>query len=100
MKKVILLGAASKENNNRGCQALTIGALNLICKNHHLEGQSNNNTLSKKLISKTSEFYYFKKHYTNQVWLIKSLYAILYFIDWIILNNKDSKKLLKEVMIL
>ena len=66
----------------------------------HLEGQSNNNTLSKKLISKTSEFYYFKKHYTNQVWLIKSLYAILYFIDWIILNNKDSKKLLKEVMIL
>ena len=34
MKKVILLGAVSKENNNRGCQALTIGALNLICKNH------------------------------------------------------------------
>lgn len=64
----------------------------------HLEGQSNNNTLSKKLISKTSEFYYLKKHYTNQVWLIKSLYAILYFIDWIILNNKDSKKMLIKVI--
>ena len=34
-KNIILLGAASKENNNRGCQALTTGALNLICKNHH-----------------------------------------------------------------
>lgn len=64
----------------------------------HLEGKSNNNTLNKKLISKTSEFYYFKKHYTNQVWLIKSLYAILYFIDWIILNNKDSKKMLIKVI--
>lgn len=31
-KNIILLGAASRENNNRGCQALTIGALSLICK--------------------------------------------------------------------
>ena len=34
-KNIALLGSASYDNNNRGCQALTLGALNLICKNHH-----------------------------------------------------------------
>ena len=66
----------------------------------HLEGQSNDNTLQKKEISKQSEFYYFRKHHPNQIWLVKILYVILYFIDWIILKNSDSKHLLKEVIIL
>lgn len=66
----------------------------------HLEGQSNNNTLQKKKMSKRSEFYYFRKHHPNQIWLVKILYVILYFIDWIILKNSDSKYLLKEVIIL
>ena len=64
----------------------------------HLEGQSNNNILKKKKLSKQSEFYYFRKHYPNQIWLVKTLYVILYFIDWIILKNSDSKHLLKEVI--
>lgn len=34
MKQIILLGAVPKDNNNRGCQALTLGAINLICQNH------------------------------------------------------------------
>ena len=66
----------------------------------HLEGQSNKNTLQKKEISKRSEFYYFRKHRPNQIWLVKTLYVILYCIDWIILKNSDSKYLLKEVIIL
>ncbi len=66
----------------------------------HLEGQSNKNTLQKKEISKRSEFYYFRKHHPNQIWLVKILYVILYFIDWIILKNNDSRHLLKEVIIL
>ncbi len=66
----------------------------------HLEGQSNNNTLQKKKMSKRSEFYYFRKHHPNQIWLVKILYVILYFIDWIILKNNDSRHLLKEVIIL
>lgn len=66
----------------------------------HLEGQSNKNTLQKKEISKRSEFYYFRKHHPNQIWLVKTLYVILYCIDWIILKNSDSKYLLKEVIIL
>ena len=66
----------------------------------HLEGQSNNNTLQKKKMSKRSEFYYFRKHHPNQIWLVKTLYVILYCIDWIILKNSDSKYLLKEVIIL
>ena len=66
----------------------------------HLEGQSNNNILKKKKLSKQSEFYYFRKHRPNQIWLVKTLYVILYCIDWIILKNSDSKYLLKEVIIL
>lgn len=66
----------------------------------HLEGQSNNNILKKKKLSKQSEFYYFRKHHPNQIWLVKTLYVILYFIDWIILKNSDSKHLLKEVITL
>ena len=66
----------------------------------HLEGQSNNNTLQKKKMSKRSEFYYFRKHHPNQIWLVKTLYVILYCIDWIILKNSDSKYLLKEVITL
>lgn len=66
----------------------------------HLEGQSNKNTLQKKEISKRSEFYYFRKHRPNQIWLVKTLYVILYCIDWIILKNNDSRHLLKEVIIL
>ena len=64
----------------------------------HLEGKSNNNTLNKKLISKTSEFYYFNKHCPHQVWFIKGLYVILYFIDGIINHNKDSKNLFRYIL--
>ena len=67
----------------------------------HLEGQSNIIILFKKRkMSKRSEFYYFRKHRPNQIWLVKILYVILYFIDWIILKNNDSRHLLKEVIIL
>ncbi len=64
----------------------------------HLEGQSNNNILQKKKISKQSEFYYFKKHYPKQIFIIKQIYIFLYLIDLLILKNNDSKELLKEVI--
>ena len=63
----------------------------------HLEGQSTKNQLQKQKWFKTSEMYYFKKHHPNQVWLVKLIYMILYFIDWLILGSKDSKELLKVV---
>ncbi|MCR5260805.1 MAG: glycosyltransferase family 2 protein [Candidatus Gastranaerophilales bacterium] len=64
----------------------------------HLEGGSGNNKYIAKERSKTSEFYYFKKYYPEKVLLLKVLYACLYFIDGYILQNSDSKKLLKYVI--
>lgn len=61
----------------------------------HLEGQSNKNIIARKKEIKKSEFYYFKKHYPEQIFIIKLIYILLYIIDWSILKNKDSKKLLK-----
>lgn len=61
----------------------------------HLEGQSNSNILRKKIQFKQSEFYYYKKHIPNQIFVVKYIYILLYIIDWLILRNKDSKELLK-----
>lgn len=61
----------------------------------HLEGQSNQNLIDRKKKIKKSEFYYFKKHYPNKIFIVKIIYIILYLIDWILLRNKDSKELLK-----
>ena len=64
----------------------------------HLEGKSSNNNLEKRLFFKKSEFYYFKKHFPNQILFIKIVYVILYLIDWIFLKNQESKQLLKEAL--
>lgn len=67
-------------------------------KIQHLEGQSSSNILTKKLMSKKSEFYYFQKHHPKLVWLVKTLYAILYLIDWIALKNNNSKLLFNFIL--
>lgn len=64
----------------------------------HLEGKSTKNQLQKKKWFKTSEIYYFKKHHPHQVLLVKLIYIILYFIDWIILKNQESKELLLFIL--
>ena len=63
-------------------------------KIQHLEGKSCSNILAKKQMSKKSEFYFFKKHHKNQLFLIKSLYSVLYLINWLFLGDKESKDLL------
>ncbi len=64
----------------------------------HLEGKSTKNPLNKKIWFKTSEMYYFRKHFPNQLWLVKLMYLILYLFDWLILRNKDSRELIKVVL--
>ncbi|MBR6162518.1 glycosyltransferase family 2 protein [bacterium] len=64
----------------------------------HLEGQSTKNPLNKKIWFKTSEMYYFRKHFPSQLLLVKLIYLILYLFDWLILRNKDSKELIKVVL--
>jgi len=64
----------------------------------HLEGQSTKSPLKKKIWFKTSEMYYFRKHFSSQLWLVKLIYLIIYLFDWLILRNKDSKELMKVVL--
>ncbi len=66
----------------------------------HLEGQSTKNKITSKKMFKKSQFLYLKKHKPNDIIKFKILYILLYLIDWLILRNKDSKELLKEVVIL
>ena len=64
----------------------------------HLEGKSTKNPLNKKIWFKTSEMYYFRKHFPHQLWLVKLIYLILYLFDWLILRNKDSRELIKVIL--
>ena len=66
----------------------------------HLEGQSTKNKITSKKMLKKSQFLYLKKHKPNDIIKFKIIYILLYLIDWLILRNKDSKELLKEVIIL
>ena len=60
----------------------------------HLEGMSEKDSLQKKLRAKKSEMYYFKKHYSYMILIVKILYIILYLIGWLILRHPDDKSLL------
>ena len=60
----------------------------------HLESQSVQIPMQKRKWYKTSEFYYFKKHYPQKYYFVKFLYIILYFIGGCLLNNEDDKELL------
>lgn len=64
----------------------------------HFEGKSNNNELRLKKMIKKSEFYYFHKHKKNYLWLVKIIYIILYFIDWLIYDNKLSKEVVFAIV--
>ena len=66
----------------------------------HLEGKSTKNKITSKKMFKKSQFLYLKKHKHNDIIKYKILYFILYLVDWLFLGNKDSKELLKEVIIL
>ena len=63
----------------------------------HFDGGSTKNYLEKIKRFRKSEFYYFQKHHPKQVKLVKTLYIILYLIDWLILRKKTSKELFKYV---
>lgn len=60
----------------------------------HLEGASTNNQKLDTLKRlKTSELYYFKKHYSNQVYIVKILYFLLYLLDYYLCKTNYSKDL-------
>ena len=67
-------------------------------KIQHLENQSTDNEIRHLKMVKTSEMIYFRKHCPLKLLLIKIIYITLYLIDWLILNNKNSKELLKVVL--
>ena len=60
----------------------------------HLEQKSSPNELLRKQRCKDSEFYYYRKHSSNKVWIAKILYAILFTLDWIIHKNQVSRDIL------
>ena len=61
----------------------------------HLEGKSTRNSvIEKKKMFKKSDFYYYKKHYSIKVYIIKIFYVVFYLFDWLINKNNDSKKML------
>lgn len=64
----------------------------------HLEGKSSKNTLENIKNGIKSEFYFYRKHHSNQILLIKILYAILYLTNWIILRKENRKEMLIEVL--
>lgn len=66
----------------------------------HFEGQSIDCDLKHKKLVKTSEMIYFKKHYPRKLWLVKLLYTILYTINWVVLNNKNSKEIIKVIKVI
>ena len=63
-------------------------------KIQHLEQKSSPNELLRKQRCKTSEFYYYKKHSPNKIFIAKVLYAILFTLDWIIHKNNMSKEMI------
>ena len=83
-----------KRIKNSGYGIKFVSAAKII----HLEGQSNNNSNKMFNYLKTSEFYYFRKHYLHKVVIIKLIYFVLYLTDWLILKNKKSLELLKLVL--
>lgn len=65
----------------------------------HLEGQSNNNNLKKRKMYKKSQFYYFRKHYGFCVELVvKVIYLILYFFEWLIYRKSDTLKIIDFII--
>lgn len=64
----------------------------------HLESASIESNLKKLKMMKTSEFYYFKKHFTHRILIVKFIYIILYLIDWLINKNENRKELLKLIL--
>lgn len=57
----------------------------------HYGGKSETSSLIQLQRSKVSELYYFKKHFPNQVLLLKLMYFILYFVRGYICQNKVYK---------
>lgn len=65
----------------------------------HLEGQSNQNLIDRKKKIKKSEFYYFKKHYGKiNLFIIKVLYILMYFTQFLLQINVDNLKIIKLIL--
>ena len=64
----------------------------------HLEGKSSNNLIQKKKLYKSSELYYYKKHFPIKYRLVIFLYSIMYLTLSLITNNDDNKELLKFII--
>lgn len=64
----------------------------------HLESASIKSSIQKLKMIKTSEFYYFKKHFPKKFFIIKFTYGFLYLFDWLINKNKIRKELLQHIL--
>ena len=63
----------------------------------HLEGRSIEIPMQKRKWYKTSEFYYFKKHFPKKRILVKMTYLLLYYIGGYLLSKCEEKEMFNYV---